>query len=566
MTSGMRGPMRIVALLCASFCLAGAGAPRPRIAAPAGKDPRRVQPPRIAGAPAGSPGPLLRRLLDGPLADIEDIIFAVRVPGHDHWYANFGYYSDDSPVARTQGFSKDRVWRAYGEGGRLCRLNLRSGEVRALLDDPRGGIRDPQVHYDGEKILFSYRKGGEHVYHLYEIGIDGTGLTQLTDGPDDDIEPTYCPDGSIVFGSSRCRRFVNCWYTRVTVLYACDADGRNIRMLSSNIDHDNTAWMLPDGRVLYMRWEYVDRSQVHFHHLWAMNPDGSAQFVFFGNQFPGTVMLDAKPIPGTDKVVSSFSPGHGVPEHMGTVSIVDPEMGPDRLAAARQVSRPGQLYRDPYAVTEDCFFVANRNGIFVMDGTGAIERIYALPPRDAPMECHEPRPLASRPREPIISTRVNWGKPTGRLFLSDIYEGRNMAGVRRGEIKKLLILEQLPKPVNFSGGMEPLSIGGTFTLARVLGTVPVDPDGSAHFEVPALRSVFFIALDENDLAVKRMQSFHTMMPGEVAGCVGCHEHRTHTPPHLRPPISATRRAPDRIQRIEGVPDVYDFPRDIQPIL
>ena len=88
-------------------------------------------------------------------------------------------------------------------------------------------------------------------------------------------------------------------------------------MLSSNNDHDNTPWVLPDGRVLYMRWEYVDRSQVHYHHLWTMNPDGTGQMVYFGNELGGIAMLDAKPIPGTDKVVASFSPGHGMPEHVG---------------------------------------------------------------------------------------------------------------------------------------------------------------------------------------------------------------------------------------------------------
>ncbi|MCH8922085.1 MAG: hypothetical protein IIA67_02915, partial [Planctomycetes bacterium] len=163
----------------------------------------------------------------------------------------------------------------FGEGGRLCRLNLRTGKLKVLLDDPKGGVRDPQVYYDAKKILFSYRKGGTQTYHLYEINVDGTGLAQLTDGPDDDIEPTYLPDGGIMFGSSRCRRFVNCWFSRVATLYRCDGDGKNLRMISSNNDHDNTPWMLPDGRVLYMRWEYVDRSGVHFHHLWTVNPDGT---------------------------------------------------------------------------------------------------------------------------------------------------------------------------------------------------------------------------------------------------------------------------------------------------
>jgi cytochrome c553 len=140
-----------------------------------------------------------------------------------------------------------------------------------------------------------------------------------------------------------------------------------------------------------------------------------------------------------------------------------------------------------------------------------------------------------------------------------------MAGVKRGEIKKLLVLETLPKPINFTGGMAPLSYGGTFTLERVVGTVPVEEDGSAHIELPALRSFFFVALDEKGQSVKRMQSFLTLQPGEVTGCVGCHEQRTKTyAPNYQ--LTALRRPASKIEPIADVPEVFDFPRDIQPIL
>jgi hypothetical protein len=151
------------------------------------------------------------------------------------------------------------------------------------------------------------------------------------------------------------------------------------------------------------------------------------------------------------------------------------------------------------------------------------------------------------------------------MVLADIHIGRNMAGVQPGEIRKLLVLEQLPKPANFSGGMEPLTLHGSFTLARILGTVPVEPDGSANFEVPALRSVFFVALDGSDLSVKRMQSWCSVQPGERLGCIGCHEPRTATA-MPRPNLMAMRRPPSRIEPVEGVPDVLDYPRDVQPIL
>lgn len=505
-------------------------------------------------APAAQADGLLQKCLAGPMKDVEDIVFAVRgINGDGHWYANFGYH-----------VYSNANWQ-YGkpDGGQLCRLNLRTGKLTVLLDDPKGGVRDPAIHYDGNKILFSYRKGDSRQYHLYEINADGTGLRQITDGPYDDIEPIYLPDGDILFCSARCRRWVNCWFTQVAVLYRCDINGRNIHQISANIEQDNTPWMLPDGRVMYMRWEYVDRSRVQFHHLWTIYPDGTSQMILFGNQHGGIVMLDAKPIPNSHKVVASFSPGHGRKEHAGWVAVVDSEAGPDDRNFARNISRTND-YRDPYPFSEDCFLVALNNQLQVMDGQGNVQTVYELP-AGSPYWIHEPRPLTPHAREAIIPSRVDWSKTTGTLILSDVTYGRNMQGVKPGEIKELLILETLPKQVNFSGEMDPLSLGGTFTLPRVLGTVPVEPDGSASIEVPALRPLYFAALDANGLAVKRMQSFVSVMPGETTSCSGCHEQRNRTAPN-KPNLLAANRPPSKIQPITDTPDVFDFPRDIQPIL
>jgi hypothetical protein len=508
------------------------------------------------------------RALAGPLAGCEEIVFAQRVSGRDHWYGNFGHYSDGHAghyAPPSTPASVDYFKYAFGDGGRLCRYNLRTRELSVLLDDPQGGIRDPHVHYDGRKILFSYRKGGTTAYHLYEIDSDGANLRQLTAGPDNDIEPVYAPDGSIIFCSSRCHRFVPCWKTQVATLYRCKGDGSEIRMLSNNAEQENTPWMLPDGRVLYMRWEYVDRNQLLYHHLWTVNPDGTGVMVYFGNQYPGYVMIDAKPIPGSDKIVASFSPGHGQAEHMGYVTIVDPDRGPDDMQMARRIS--SSTYRDPYPLAEDLFLVADNQGIHFLAADGHSELIYRPQQPGDRWQCHEPRPLRARPREPLIPSRFAADQPTGRLLLSDVYEGRNMAGVQRGEIQQLLVLEQLPKPANFSGGSEPLTVGGTFTLQRVLGTVPVESDGSAYFEVPALRSLFFVALDTEQMSIKRMQSFVTVQPGETTSCVGCHEQRTRAP-HLRDSrlLQAMQRPPSRIEPCQDIPEVLDFPRDIQPIL
>jgi hypothetical protein len=129
------------------------------------------------------------------------------------------------------------------------------------------------------------------------------------------------------------------------------------------------------------------------------------------------------------------------------------------------------------------------------------------------------------------------------------------------------VLEDLPKPVNFhGGGSQPIGHGVTSTLKRILGTVPVEPDGSAHFEVPAMRSVYFAALDASGRSVKQMRSFVTLQPGEALACVGCHEPRLRTPTSATAMPEAFVREPSRIEPIAEVPPVMDFPRDVQPVL
>jgi hypothetical protein len=508
-------------------------------------------------APSSSANTLLAKFLEGPMRDVDDIIFAARKlnPTDGHWYANFGYY----------GPNPNR--KAYRDGTKLFRLNVHTGKLAILLADEKGGVRDPQVHYDAKKILFSYRKGGTENYHLYEVNVDGRGLRQLTDGPFDDIEPSYLPDGGIVFVSSRCKRYVNCWLTQVAVLHRCDADGQNIQEISSNNEHDNTPWPLPDGRILYTRWEYVDRSQVNFHHLWSANPDGTMQQVWFGNMHPGITMIDAKPIAGSHKIVASFSPGHGQREHDGVVTLVDPSAGPDAQSSAKRISR-GSHFRDPWAFDDNCFLAAARDTLVVMNERGQEQQIFKLPEEDraAGMECHEPRPILKREREQVIQPRVKPERGVGYMLLADVNHGRRMDGVKRGEIKKLLVLETLPMPIHYTGGMEPISYGGTFTLERIVGIVPVEKDGSAYFEAPALRSLFFVALDENELSVKRMQSFTTVQPGEQLSCVGCHEHRSQTPQLQPNTLLAIAKPAAKIEPVRDVPEIFDFPRDVQPIL
>lgn len=543
-------------ILAASTCMLSLSTADLRAAEkPAAKPQAKAAPAKPKVAKPAAPS-IAKQALEGPMQGIDEIVFALRQPYDDgHWYANIGYYCDDEN-------QKARAANGGPDVGKLCKVNVRSGEVKTIFEAPGGSVRDPQIHYDGQKAIFSLRKPDSDLYHLYEINLDGSGLRQITEGEFDDYEPCYLPDGGICFVSTRCRCWVNCWMTQVGVLYRCDADGKNIQRISFNGEHDNTPWVLPDGRILYMRWEYTDRSQVEFHHLWTVNPDGTNPAIFFGNMHPGVVMIDAKPIPGTDLVLANFSPGHGVKDHKGVATIVSPKAGPDHKPSARQLHKG--LVEDPYPINTEYCIAARGKQIVAIHESGAIEPLWT---HNGDGDVREPRPVLTRPRERVIPARTQESQPSGRLILADVYNSRNLEGVRRGEIKKLLILEPLPKQVNFSGGPDLVSWLGTFTLERVVGTVPVEEDGSAYFEVPANRSVFFVALDEKDLSIKRMHSFTSVRPGETTSCVGCHEQRTYTPdPAITSDLLALRRAPSPIEPFEGIPDVLDFTRDIQPIL
>lgn len=497
---------------------------------------------------------------------VDQIVFTTRTPvkGYYHWYESFGYSCD-----------KPDVWN-FQNGGRMVILDLRTGQVRDIFRDERGGVRDPAISYDGKKILFSYRPALTKYYHLYEINADGSGLRQLTSEAYDDIEPVWLPDGDIMFCSSRARRWVPCLNAPVANLYKCDGNGGSIEAISANVETENTPVVMPDGKILYMRWEYVERDRGFPHGLWTINPDGTGQMTFWGNMNEGDVFIDARPIPDTDEVIYVAHP-HGSADHTGSVQILSPNDGPDEHGSRRpitpymQLSRQG--YRDPYPIAKGIYLVAHCDRLEVYDDNGQHGDLYELTEKTTEMDdgkkrevwLHEPRALVAHPREPIIEDRQDKTKNTAKLILADVTLGRNMEGVKAGEIKKLLVLEVLPKPVHHEGHTETISWNGSFFIERVLGTVPVEPDGSACFEVPAMRCLFFVALDENGNGIKRMQSFISMRPGENAGCVGCHESRTQVSPRSSS-LQALSKPAAPITPLKNVPSIYHYPRDIQPIL
>ncbi len=156
--------------------------------------------------------------------------------------------------------------------------------VTTLIDLPEGVVRDPEVSFDGQTILFAMRHDRADDYHLYEIHADGGKLRQLTHGSGiSDIDPLYLPDGRILFTSTREPKYCMCNRHIMGNLFTMDADGTNLQQIGHSTLHEGHAALLPDGRVIYDRWEYVDRNFGNAQGLWTCNPDGTNHAIYYGN-------------------------------------------------------------------------------------------------------------------------------------------------------------------------------------------------------------------------------------------------------------------------------------------
>ncbi|MCX8157573.1 MAG: hypothetical protein N3J91_14195 [Verrucomicrobiae bacterium] len=506
--------------------------------------------------------------------------------------------------AYTEGQSDAQHERHFLPGAALCLLEMDGlyGRVRVLLADEGGVIRDPEVSFDGRKILFAWKKHlNEDDYHLYEMSLPEGQVRQLTAGAGcADYEPAYLPNGDIIFSSTRCVQTVDCFWTEVSNLYTCDANGQFIRRLGVDQVHTVFPTVTEDGRVLYTRWDYNDRGQIFPQALFQMNPDGTGQTEFYGNNswFP-TVITHARQIPGTQKVLAILC-GHHSPQ-TGKLAIIDPARGrqenagvtliaPERVTRAERIDaygQEGELFQHPYPLNENEYLVSYAPlgwshdqgrgdahfSLYYMDRAGRREWLAG----DVRCAVQHPVPLRPRRRPVVQPARVDYRKTNAVFYLQDVYAGPGLAGVPRGTIEQLRVvaLEFRAAGIgeNHSGGpgggaliSTPIAIGnGSWDVKRVLGQARVHADGSAAFYVPARTPVYFQALDARGFVVQTMRSWSTLQPGEVASCVGCHEHKNTAPPVTRPTL-AQRAGPEELRPFYGPPRGFSFTREIQPIL
>lgn len=487
------------------------------------------------------------------------------------------------------------------------------GKTATLLEMPAGLIRDLEVSYDGTHLLFAMRREGKEDFHIFEMAADGSGLKQLTFlAGAADMDPAYLPDGRIVFSSTRDQKYCGCNQHIQANLFVMNADGTNIRQLGRNTLYESRPSVLPDGRILYDRWEYVDRHFGPSFGLWTMQPDGRTPALFYGNNAwsPGAI-FDARALPKadggffTDRVVCTFGSCHDRP--WGAIVILDRQRGLDGTApllhtwpkeiSARLANRTeygdgralrnsavGQIdsfvslpikYEDPYPLDETHFLCARmveagkeQMGIFLLNADDGSETLLHTDGQG----CFDPMPLTARPRPPVIPERIDLASKTGTFYVTDVYKGSGMERVPRGSIKTLRVVEAPPKrfwtgPIWEADTFQRPAMNYNCTSSkRILGDVPVEADGSVSFEMPAERFVFFQALDKDGMMVQSMRSGTSLQPGEHTGCTGCHESRYDSqPPQIGTLPLALRRAPSQLKPWYGPERDFNYLTEVQPV-
>jgi len=524
-------------------------------------------------------------------------------------------------------------------GGNLCILDLGTGKVTDLIPEMRHGIFGRfDLHFSAHRIVFDWKEGEAKGFRIFEIDIDPvTGARmgaprQLTFPPDDeserikkydnhqnggtarmyyhqtdDMHPCYLPDGGIVFTSSRCEYGTLCDapdHLSTAILYRMDGDGSHMTRLTNSPVSEFSPSIMQDGRILYTRWEYVDKGQLGIKCLWAMRPDGSGSVEIYGNDIhlPPT-FLHGRQIPGRSHMFVMLGTPHCPQSGIGTVIRVDTSKN-IRTRAPMTYMTPyvdirqepgwnqyengtwrrherGPLYMDPYPLSEDLFLVAHNPdkewadprayGLYMINATGVHQAIHV----DPEISCWQPMPLQVRDVPPVLSTPRDDALAKKQLavcFVQDIYQG--MEGIERGDVKYIRVMEQIPRPWDCRqfwdgvGHTDLISRGTALAAKAMHGIVPVYEDGSANFYVPADRNIYFQALDENFMELQRERTYVNYRPGEKRSCVGCHE-QANSLPAKQGPVIAMEKAPVMPGPQPGDStgqQVMHFPSYVQPVL
>jgi len=538
-----------------------------------------------------------------PLLDFESIIFL------KHHKARFSHMVD-----QYYGFQAV-------PGGSVYKLNGPFGDKPEVVDVLKecglkgGSFISLELSYDGKEILFAWTQANPVVqnwkyeipretlwtesstYHIFKADADGKNLKQLTNGKFNDFDPVFLPSGKIAFISDRRGGYLRCG--RVCPVYAMhgmDADGGNIHKLSFHETHEWHPSVNNDGMIVYTRWDYVDRDSDIAHHIWLTGADGTDPRSYHGNyprirEMRPWMEMSIRSIPKSHKYIAVATPHHG--QAYGSMVLIDQREEDDNSMSQLKRVTPmvhfpeseqapavphkthkgrhspnGEIYATPWPLSEDYYICVadpfgqgkKNYGIYLIDSFGNHELLY----RDDAISCLDPIPFRPRTTPPVVPSKTNNSiDARATIAVMNVYDS-DFEWPAGTKIQSLRIIQLFPK-TTAPADKPRISIGSQSVARGVLGTVPVEEDGSAYFYVPDSVPIYFQALDDKGLAIQTMRSDTYVQPGQTLSCQGCHEKKRSIAMTNSMPM-AIKRAPSEIRPEHQGAYPLTFARLVQPVV
>ncbi|MDP6633906.1 MAG: hypothetical protein QGG42_03335 [Phycisphaerae bacterium] len=470
-----------------------------------------------------------------------------------------------------------------------------------------GTFISPDLSWDGKTILFSWSSGDpkkwspETRFSVFKVGVDGKGLTRLTDGCFDDFDPFWLPNGRVVFMSTRRYGFGRCHGRPVPAftMFSIKPDGSDMY----SIDFHETNEFHPSvdnrGMIVYTRWDYVDRDHNGAHHMWHCYPDGRDPRSFHSNYaYPFSTVdpkapkprginmrpwaeFNCRSIPGSNKYVATAGPHHG--QAFGSLVLIDISVPDDNKMSQTKRITPDvrfpeseggtrgfdrMTYGTAWALSESFYLCNYKDTASLIDEMGNRE---ILCKTTNGLRILDPTPVRARTKPPIIATQTYQGErlkadsPVATISVMNVYTSDEFGKLPKGsKIKQMRIVQVLPKSTPRANN--PRMGRGDQSLGRIpLGVVPVESDGSVFCKAPVGKAIYFQLVDENGMAVQSMRSVTYVHPGERLSCIGCHEDKWGAPTSVSRPL-AMRRAPSELGTEVKKHVMFSFHRNVRPVL
>lgn len=482
--------------------------------------------------------------------------------------------------ARRKGFNADIVELS----------NLRDEvQIRTIYKpDNTSSIADLKLHWDGDRAMFTQTMS-DNRWNVFEVKLNNGDCKKLIDNPEPDLEfydGTYLPDGRIIANSNIGYQGVPCVNGNDPVgnMVLYTPQSKNLRRLTFDQDANWNPVIMNNGRVMYTRWEYTDLTHYYTRIVMNMNPDGTEQKALYGSgaMFPNST-FDVQPLPGYASAFVGIISGHHGVARSGRLILFDPAKARKGAAGMLQEiphrNRPiveevkdrlvdgvWPQFIKPSPLNDTYFLVAaklDKNdlwGIYLVDKFDNVTCLHKMEGEGY----ISPIAVRKTVTPPAIPDRVKLDDKQATVFIQDIYEGEGLKGIPRGTVKSLRLHAYEYAYVQTQSDHNWHGIQSGWDIKRMLGTVPVEEDGSVIFKIPANTPVSIQPLDKDGVAVQWMRSWLTGQPGEIVSCVGCHEDQNQIVIPKR--VIASQKAPHALTPPEGGTRSFTFDLEVQPIL